>query len=104
MEWHEIQKQMKTCGVDLFHHSMELEIDEEEDLKTLQFIVTYFAPRRQHTVEVLTQNGLYCTFQHSPQFLFAHLQKKDSYCENIFGIFVCHLGGAIRLDWFSKKT
>ena len=76
MEWHEIQKQMKTCGDDLLHHSMELEIDEDVNLKTLQFIVTYFAPRRQHTVEVLTQNGLYCTFQHSPQFLFAHLQKK----------------------------
>ena len=77
MEWHEIQKQMKTCGDDLLHHSMELEIDEDVNLKTLQFIVTYFAPRRQHTVEVLTQNGLYCTFQHSPQFLFAHLQKKN---------------------------
>ena len=76
MEWHEIQKQMKTCGDDLLHHSMELEKDEDVNLKTLQFIVTYFAPRRQHTVEVLTQNGLYCTFQHSPQFLFAYLQKK----------------------------
>ena len=71
MEWHE----MKTCGGDLFHHSME--IDEDVDLKTLQFIVTHFAPRRQHTVEVLTQNGLYRTFQHSPQFLFADLQKKN---------------------------
>ena len=27
---------------------------------------TYFVPRRQHTVEVLTQNWLYCTFQRSP--------------------------------------
>ena len=104
MEWHEIQKQMKTCGDYLLHHSMELEIDEDVNLKTLQFIVTYFAPRRQHTVEVLTQNGLYCTFQHSPAILICSSSKKDFHSENILGIFVCHLGGAIRLDWFSKKT
>ena len=39
-----------------------------------------------------------------PAILICSSSKKEFHSENILGIFVCHLGGAIRLDWFSKKT
>ena len=38
---------------------------------------TYFVPRRQHTVEVLTQNWLYCTFQRSPAISICWSSEKD---------------------------
>ena len=82
---------------------------------------TYFVPRRQHTVEVLTQNWLYCTFQRSPAISICWSSEKDFLKYNFqicwsfekilsqkvmtLWFVCCHLGErAIMPDWFSKKT
>ena len=67
------------CCNFLANFEMTLKIIEEDDLdgNTLQFIVTYFAPQRQHTVEVLTQNWLYCTFRRSPAISICSSAEKD---------------------------
>ena len=67
------------CCNFLANFEMTLKIIEEDDLdgNTLQFIVTYFGPQRQHTVEVLTQNWLYCTFRRSPAISICSSAEKD---------------------------